>query len=48
MPKRQKPTESGDDNSRTETILLNGRIGWVDEDDIESAGEKRPLVYSPN
>jgi len=23
-------------------------IGRVDEDDIESAGEKRPLVYSPN
>jgi hypothetical protein len=20
---------------------LNGRIGWVDEDEIESAGEKR-------
>jgi hypothetical protein len=27
---------------------LNGRIGWIDEDDIESAGEKCPLVYSPN
>jgi agmatine deiminase len=27
---------------------LNGETGWVDEDDIESAGEKCPLVYSPN
>jgi hypothetical protein len=27
---------------------LNGRVGWIDEDDIESAGEKCPLVYSPN
>jgi hypothetical protein len=27
---------------------LNGRIGWIDENDIESAGEKCPLVYSPN
>jgi hypothetical protein len=48
MPKRQSPTESGGDNSRTETILLNGMVGRIDEDDIESAGEKRPLVYSPN
>jgi hypothetical protein len=48
MPKRQSPTESGGDNSRTETILLNGMICRIDEDDIESAGEKQPLVYSPN
>jgi agmatine deiminase len=27
---------------------LNGQIGWVDEGDIESAGEKCPLIYSPN
>ena len=27
---------------------LNGRIGWIDEDNIESAGEKCSLVYSPN
>ena len=27
---------------------LNGKIGWIDEDDIESAGEKCQLVYSPN
>jgi agmatine deiminase len=27
---------------------LDGRIGWVDADDIESAGEKCPAVYSPN
>jgi agmatine deiminase len=27
---------------------LNGRIGWIDEDDIESAGEKCPLIYSAN
>jgi agmatine deiminase len=27
---------------------LNGRIGWIDMDDIESAGEKCPQVYSPN
>jgi len=27
---------------------LNGKIGWIDEDDIESAGEKCPLVYSSN
>ncbi|HKQ73871.1 MAG TPA: agmatine deiminase family protein [Blastocatellia bacterium] len=27
---------------------LNGRIGWIDEDDIESAGEKCSLIYSPN
>jgi agmatine deiminase len=26
----------------------NGEIGWVEEDDIESAGEKCPAVYSPN
>jgi hypothetical protein len=31
-----------------EAFLLNGMIDRVDEDDIESAGEKRPLVYSPN
>ena len=48
MPKRQSPTESGSDNSRTETILLNGMIGRVDEDDIESAGEKRIGAYSLN
>ncbi len=27
---------------------LDGRIGWVDEDDVESAGEKCPAVYSLN
>jgi hypothetical protein len=27
---------------------LGGRIGWVDEDQIESAGEKCPAVYSLN
>jgi Porphyromonas-type peptidyl-arginine deiminase len=27
---------------------LNGETGWMDEDDIESAGEKCPFVYSPN
>jgi agmatine deiminase len=27
---------------------LNGRIGWIDEDEIESAGEKCMDVYSPN
>jgi agmatine deiminase len=27
---------------------LNGKIGWIDEDDIESAGEKCPSVYSLN
>jgi hypothetical protein len=27
---------------------LDGRIGWIDEDAIESAGEKCPFVYSPN
>ncbi len=27
---------------------LNGRIGWVNEDDIESAGEKCPSAYSIN
>ena len=27
---------------------LDGEVGWVDEDDIESAGEKCPAVYSPN
>lgn len=27
---------------------LNGEIGWVDGDDIESAGEKCPGVYSRN
>ena len=27
---------------------LDGEVGWVDEDDIESAGEKCPDVYSPN
>jgi len=27
---------------------LEGRTGWVDEDDIESAGEKCAGVYSPN
>jgi hypothetical protein len=27
---------------------LNGRMGWVDEDDVESAGEKRISVYSRN
>ena len=27
---------------------LDGRIGWVDADDIESAGEKCPSVYSLN
>ena len=27
---------------------LGGRIGWVDEDAIESAGEKCPAVYSLN
>jgi hypothetical protein len=26
----------------------NGEIGWVEEDDIESAGETCPAVYSPN
>ncbi len=30
------------------TVKLNGEIGWVEEDDIESAGEKCPAVYSPN
>jgi agmatine deiminase len=28
--------------------VLNGEVGWVDEDDIESAGEKCPDVYSLN
>jgi agmatine deiminase len=27
---------------------LEGRVGWVDEDAIESAGEKCPDVYTPN
>jgi agmatine deiminase len=27
---------------------LNGRIGWINEDDIESAGEKCPSAYSLN
>ncbi len=27
---------------------LNGKVGWVDEGDIESAGEKCPGVYSQN
>lgn len=27
---------------------LDGKIGWVDEEDIESAGEMCPEVYSPN
>ncbi len=27
---------------------LNGEVGWVDADDIESAGEKCPGVYSRN
>jgi agmatine deiminase len=27
---------------------LNGRIGWIDEGDIESAGEKCPAIYSLN
>jgi agmatine deiminase len=27
---------------------LDGRTGWVDEDDIESAGERCPAVYSLN
>ena len=29
-------------------IRLDGQIGWVDEDDIESAGEKCTSVYSAN
>jgi hypothetical protein len=28
--------------------LRVGRIGWIDEDDIESAGERCPAVYSLN
>ncbi|HJS75615.1 MAG TPA: hypothetical protein VJ921_15080, partial [Vicinamibacteria bacterium] len=27
---------------------LDGRVGWVNEDAVESAGEKCPAVYSPN
>ena len=27
---------------------LNGKIGWVAEEDIESAGEKCPAIYSSN
>ena len=27
---------------------LHGEVGWVDEEDIESAGEKCPAVYSRN
>jgi hypothetical protein len=27
---------------------LDGHVGWVDADDIESAGEKCPAVYSLN
>lgn len=26
----------------------HGEVGWVDKDDIESAGERCPAVYSPN
>lgn len=33
---------------RVEGGRLDGEVGWVDEDDIESAGEKCPAVYSPN
>lgn len=29
-------------------IRLDGQIGWVDENDIESAGEKCSNVYSSN
>ena len=29
-------------------IALDGETGWVDEDDIESAGEKCSSVYSAN
>jgi len=31
-----------------EATGLAGRTGWIDEDDLESAGEKCPTVYSPN
>jgi hypothetical protein len=27
---------------------MNGEVGWVDEDDIESAGEQCPAAYSLN
>ena len=27
---------------------LDGEVGWVDKDDVESAGEKCPTVYWPN
>jgi hypothetical protein len=27
---------------------LDGRIGWIDEEDIESAGEKCAAAYSLN
>jgi hypothetical protein len=27
---------------------LHGEVGWVDEEAIESAGEKCPAVYSRN
>jgi hypothetical protein len=30
------------------TLNLNDTIGWVAEDDIESAGEMCPAVYSLN
>jgi agmatine deiminase len=32
----------------TGSFHLNDRIGWINEDDIESAGEKCPDVYSLN
>ena len=46
-----KRLSASGDRVRVEVVgasRLDGRIGWVDEDDIESAGEKCPAVYSLN
>ena len=40
--------EAGAGPGRRAHPRLHGEVGWVDEEDIESAGEKRPAVYSRN